>query len=285
MNVLNNEQLVKQATEQPIDKHQATILILKRARQLVNEVIEKRGHDKPPFLPKDYAGLMGIKNIIKTDLGKTSGLLLRFFTGPVIKVNNNQSIARQNFSAAHEIGHILFSELILENYVKTIEHRTFDPQAKMKKRMDARERLCDTAASELLMPESIFRKHLLDFGVNISSVEKLAELFQVSLRAAVRRIAEVSPEPCIALVWEPQPPTNYLKLKKCIGPEGEISYLPTYTKIKYPSILHKALEKNSQVKCNKSFKIGTTSRQLRMESKGFGYDEFRCVLSLAFPKR
>jgi len=285
MNTLNDGGLNNQVTKPPINSEQATTLIVELAKQLVNRVIEIRGNNKPPFLPVEYARLKGIKNIIKADLGKTSGLLLRFHDGPVIKINQNQSLTRQNFSCAHEIGHILFSELKLENYISGIEHRTFNPQAKMKVRADARERLCDAAATELLMPEAIYQKYLSSFGVTIHAVERLSDIFQVSLRAAVRRIAEVSIEPCIALVWQPLQKTNMLQLVQCTGPERKPIYSPVHTKIRYPSVLHKALEQNRQEKCYKSFKIGTGIKRLPMESKGFGRDEYRCVVSLAFLDR
>ena len=285
MNTLNDGGLKNQVTMPPINLEQATTLIIEHAKQLVNRVIESRGNNKPPFSPTEYAKLKGIKSIVRADLGKASGLLLRFHDGPVIKVNKNQNLARQNFSCAHEIGHILFSELRLEKYISSIEHRTFNPQAKMKVRADARERLCDAVATELLMPESIYQKYLSSFGVTIHAVERLSNIFQVSLRAAIRRIAEVSIEPCIALIWQPLLKTNILQLVQCNGPERKPIYSPVHTKVKYPSVLHKALEQNSQVKCYKSFKIGTEIKRLPMESKGFGRDEYRCVVSLAFTNR
>ena len=143
----------------PLTAEQATDLIIQRAKQLVSQLIEYRGHDKPPFLAEEFGRLQGIKRIMKADLGETSALLLRFHDGYVIKVNQNHSLARQNFSCGHEIGHILFGELKLERYIKNIEYRTFDPQGEADARKTARERLCDAAATELLMPESVFRKY------------------------------------------------------------------------------------------------------------------------------
>jgi Zn-dependent peptidase ImmA (M78 family) len=290
MDYLNNDDPVNKLTLSSLNSEQATSLIVERAKQLVNQLIEKRGHDRPPFLSGEFARLLGFK-IVKADLGKTSAVLLRFHDGYMVKVNENHYPARQNFSCAHEIGHILFGELKLEQYVRTIEYRTFNPQGEQKARAAARERLCDAAATELLMPEHIFRKYLLGFGVSIHSIEWLANIFKVSIHAAVWRIAEVSAEPCIALMWQPWPRNRSkgLRLAWCAGPgrkeTGKGYYMPVHTRVAYPSTLHQAFENDKLVKSFKLFKVDNAVKRLPMESKGFGHGENRRVISLAFPDR
>ncbi len=266
-------------------------LIVERARQLVNCLIEQRGHDRPPFLPEDFARLQGIKKIVKADLGEVSAVLLRFEDGCVIKLNEKHHLVRQAFSCAHEIGHILFSELKLERYVQSIEYRTFNPQGQAQARERARERLCDVAATELLMPESVFQKYLSSFGLSIYSIERLANIFRVSSQAAAIRIAEVSTEPCIALLWQPlrRNDSRELRLKWCISksPKSQAKGhdMPLHTLVRYPSVLHKAYKYNDSVKCYKLFKLGSIIKRLPMESKGFGLGETRYVISLAFPNK
>ena len=274
-----------------LNAEQATDLMIERTRWLVNQLIGKRGHDKPPFLPKEFAPFRDIEKIIKADLGETSAVLLRFHDGCVIKVNQNHSLARQNFSCAHEIGHILFSELKLERYIQNIEYRTFNPQGERKTRSASVERLCDVAATELLMPEPVFRKYLSGFGVSVNSIERLADIFRVSIRSAARRIAEVSAEACVALLWRPQPraKAKALQLEWRLGPgsdvRGKSNHMPVHTLVRYPSKLHKAYEYDSPVKSSKLFKIDNVTKRLPMESKGFGRGENRRVISLAFPDR
>lgn len=278
-----------------VNQEQATTLIVERAKQLVSQLIENRGHDKPPFLPEEFARLRGINKIVKADLGKTSAVLLRFPDSYVIKVNEKHHPVRQNFSCAHEIGHILFSELKLERYIPSIEYRTFNPQAQAIDRAKTRERLCDVAAAELLMPEMVFRKYLSGVGVSIDVIERLADIFRASVQATAIRIAEVSPEPCLALLWKPILGTKskLLKLAWCVGSgiklPGRSYYMPVHTNIKYnikyPSTLHKAYEDNKSVKCHRDFKHGTDVKRLLMESKGFGHGEARYVISLAFLDR
>lgn len=278
----------RQESPVSLNLEQATSLIIERARQLVNRLIEDRGHDKPPFLPEEFARLQGIKKIVKTDLGKTSALLLRFNDGPVIKVNQNHNLGRQNFSCAHEIGHILFSELKLERRIEAVEFRTFNPQAHTIARGKAKERLCHAAATELLMPELVFRKYLSGFGVSINSIDQLASIFKVSLQTTAIRIAEVSPEPCLALLWKlwGRSKPKGLRFMWRVGPGREprskANYMPVHTLVRYPSKLHRAYEHDSPVKSFKLFKVDNVKKRLPLESKGFGRGDTRRVISLAF---
>ena len=105
---------------------EANNLILRRSRQLVSQLIEQRGNDKPPFLPEEYASLQGIKAVKREDMGKVSGMLLRFHDGDIIKVNKNHSITRQNFSCAHELAHNLLREQKIILNTDNISYRTFN---------------------------------------------------------------------------------------------------------------------------------------------------------------
>jgi len=291
VNYLNSNNSPNQLEILHLNSEQATHLVIDRARQLVDQLVERRGHDKPPFLPEEFVRLQDIKQIVKADLGETSAILLRFHDGYVIKVNESHHPLRQNFSCAHEIGHILFSELKLERYTRTIEYRTFNPQGEERARAQARERLCDIAATELLMPELIFRKYLSGFGISIHSVERLAKIFKVSIQAAVIRVAEVSPEPCIALLWRPDTRTKSkaLRLVRRVSPGGKVrgktNYVPAHALVRSPSTLHKAYQDDSPVKSSKLFKVDNAVKRLPVESKGFGRGENRYVISLAFLDR
>jgi len=270
------------------DIETAKTLIIERSRELVEKLINKRGHDTPPFLSEEFASLLGIMRVEKGDLGRTSGILIEIPGNPIIKVNQSHNKERQNFSCAHELAHHLLRELKLELDTENISYRTFNPGARGRTISMVRERLCNAAASELLMPEPIFRKYLATFGVSIHAIERLASVFEVSILAAARRTAEVSEEPCITLLWKPQIRTKGLRLVWCVDSEAKsawkASYVPVQTKIKHTSTLYKAYEQDSNIiKCYKKFKYGTDDKRfLPMESKGFGRGENRYVISLAF---
>ena len=274
-----------------INLEQATSLIVERARQLVNRLVEQKGHGRPPFLSEEYAPLLGIKRIEKTDLGEVSAILIKLPDGNVIRVNQNHNLARQNFSCAHEIGHALLSELNLEPRIDDVEFRTFNPQAHAIARAKARERLCDAAATELLMPEAVFKKYLSNFGISIKSLEWLANIFRVSISSTAIRIAELSTEPCIALLWRLRKGTKSkaLQLAWHVGPGNrsriEGKYVPKHNLATHTSTLYKAYQHDSPIKCRKDFILDAGIKHILTESKGFGYDEARYVVSLAFPDR
>jgi Zn-dependent peptidase ImmA (M78 family) len=270
---------------------QLTSLIVERARQLVSQLVEHRGHDRPPFLSEEYASLLGIKRFEKANLGEISAILIKLHDGDVIRVNKNHNLARQNFSCAHEIGHVLLSELNLELCVEEAEFRTFNPQAQAMADERIKERLCDIAATELLMPEAIFKKYLLNFGISIKSLEWLANIFRVSITSTAIRIAEVSTEPCIALLWRPRKGTKSkaLQLAWHVGPGNRSrikdKYVPKHNLARHTSTLYKAYQHDSPIKCRKDFILDAGIKHILIESKGFGYDEARYVVSLAFPDR
>ncbi|MFC2067222.1 ImmA/IrrE family metallo-endopeptidase [Chloroflexota bacterium] len=263
-----------------VDLECAKNLVVEQARQLINQLIEKRGCETPPFLPEEFAPLMGIKRIVRTNLGDTSAVLLKLCDGDIIKVNAHHPPSRQNFSCAHEVGHILLSELNIEPDISDIEFRTFNPQRERTARARARERLCDIAAGELLMPEMVFNKYLTNHGVGISTVELLANIFRVSFQSAAIRIAEVSTKPCIALKWQRQ--RGKSKALQLAWPRSKNHYEPVHTPVRYPSALHKAYESDISVRCRRDFRHGKETKRLLMESKGFGRGENRYVISLAF---
>ena len=287
MTISNNQTI----TPRVVTFEDAMNLAIGRAKELVSCLIKERGHAKPPFRPEEFANLRGIKKILKADLGNVSAVLLRFASGGVIKVNQRDNQMRQNFSCMHEIAHDILHELKLQLDTNYIQYRTANPQAPAKEVSKARERICEAVAAELIMPEGIFGKYLSGFGISVHSIERLANIFQVSIRAATWRIAEVSEEPCIALLWKPwlRNRSKGLRLALCVGPgrksSGKSYYTPLHTYVRPPSTLHKAYENDRLVKSFKHFKLDTAVRRCPMESKGFGRGETRYVVSLAFPSR
>ena len=254
---------------------QVTDLMVKRARELVTRLIALRGREEPPFLAEELAPLQGVKEIEKTDLGDLDALIFRSAEGYVIKVNANHPPSRQNYSCAHEIGHTFLHELEQRPVGDEAELRALESSMSGRDK----ERLCQSAAAELLMPESIFKKYLSRFGVSVTSIEWLAHTFRVSIPATAIRIEKLSEEPCIALKWKPWHKARskgfYLDWPR---------HLLRSKYVRNPSLL-KAYESNSAVKSRKSFDIGHTSKLCYMESKGFGRGSTRYVISLLFPER
>lgn len=258
----------------PVNVDEATAFVIKRARELVGELIRRRGQEEPPFLAKELALLHGIK-LEKADLGEADALLIRHQDGYIIKVNAKHHPVRQNFSCAHEIGHTFLHELNRPLCVDYDEFRMANSNTVSR----AKERLCETAAAELLMPESVFKKYLAGFGVSVNSIERLAYTFRVSIPAAAIRIAEVSTEPCITIIWK------RAQKVRCKGKGFMAKHNRKDVYIRDPSALLTAYESDRSVRSFRSFEIGGIKKRCLMESTGFGRDKWRYVISLIFPER
>lgn len=279
----------QQKTNVLSDFEHAKSLIIERVRQLLGQLFEKGRHEEPPFKPEELAQLLDIQKIVKTDLGKTNAMLLKSYNGFVIKLNKYHIASRQNFSFAHEIGHILFSELNLEKYIESTEYRTFNPQRNQNNRALLKEKLCDIASAELLMPKPIFTKYLSNYGISLQTVEQLADIFEVSPQSSAIRMTELSSKACLALLWKPLPINHPTGLRMAwrtgmgINARNKINYMPKNTNVKPKTIIYKAYEFKASTYTKIKFNINNKDNWLPIESKGFGHGDSRYVLSLAYP--
>jgi Zn-dependent peptidase ImmA (M78 family) len=268
------------------DLEPAVNMVIEKAKALINDSIKRRGHDRPPFLPYELAANVNIKKVERTDLGDLSAMLLKTNDGYIVKINNQHSVFRQNFSFAHEIGHILLGELELEPIIAKIEYRTSNPQINEMTKIRTKERLCDIAASELLMPEFSFIKYVRNFDISINSLEKLTRVFGSSLQSTAIRMAEISPIPCITLCWKIQKIGNStrLKLDWSVGP-GRNSlkhkpFKPVTDTAKPQSLLFQTVKDNNVVNSLKEFHTKDGVKKLHVESKGYGQGRERRIISL-----
>jgi Zn-dependent peptidase ImmA (M78 family) len=260
-------------------------LLKQRANELICRLIDSSGRQGPPYSIVELAALQGIKRIEKADLGKTDAVLLRQPDGYVVKVNSNHHPFRQSFSCAHEIAHILLHD-IERRSTDSPEFRALDLNIG---RM-ARERLCDEAAAELLMPAPTFRKYLSRFGASVSSFEGLSGMFKVSIPAIAIRVSQISEEPCVAILWrrrdKPRSRGFQLVWASAPGSQRTEDYRTEESGyVRDPSALLKAYQSSDVIKSFKAFGLGSHKKRCYMESKGFGRDSTRYVISLVFPER
>lgn len=287
---MNGEQVLshnisEQASRLSADSETIAELVIERARELVRRLITLKGGERVPFLAEEFADMLGIE-VKRADLGDLDALLMRQPNGYVIKVHSTQSRVRQNYSCAHEIGHVILDEM--ERVVPTNDTEFRMSGSDVSKK--AKEHLCQAVAAELLMPEWIFQKYLSRWGASVTSTEWLAHTFKVSIPAAAIRVAELSEEPCIVIRWKrlPRGRTKVLETDWCFGPGRERDngyYGPVVARARYPSSLFKAYEGELPVKSTKLFRLGNIKKNCHMESRGFGGGEMRYVISLAFPER
>jgi hypothetical protein len=120
--------------------------------------------------------------------------LIGFGDKGVVTIREGVSPERKRFSIAHEIGHWEMHRG--QSFACRIEERALDKLERSK------EREADDYASELLMPEGLFREAIRSGkgGVGLPAVNALATTFTTSFPATAIRYVEVSGEP-LALAY------------------------------------------------------------------------------------
>ena len=100
--------------------------------------------------------------------------------------------ARARFSIAHELGHLILYSVLGPSFLRQCED---GPDAYQRT-----ERLCDFAASHLLIPRSHLAEALRSRGFTSVGVADIERIFDVSSTALMRAIADLVPEGSV-LEW------------------------------------------------------------------------------------
>jgi hypothetical protein len=165
-------------------------------RGLAQELVTEAEVKKPPVDLNLLGSFRGVATVEHRRIGEWGLLLPLPGGGYRIVLNDRQGKGRARFSHAHEIGHTL-----LPSYRRSPKARR-DAETGMYGRDAEEEYLCDVAASELLMPASLFRPFLATRPVALATVTDIADTFEVSLEAAGIRLVEDQPSPCAIIFWE-----------------------------------------------------------------------------------
>lgn len=129
---------------------------------------------------KSIAKRLNVESVVEEPL-PFDGMLLREKGCLSIKLNSHSHPLRRRFTLAHELGHILLASGT-DYDGKWQRHGCKGREA---------ERLCDVAASELLMPEKEARDYFTNIEVSPQKVSNFASRFEVSLQAAAARIGDL----------------------------------------------------------------------------------------------
>lgn len=144
------------------------------------DILKANWDGKLPVDVKKIASALGIAVSADPFLG-VSGSIDVGSGKPVIKYNSSEAAVRQRFTIAHEIGHFALGHLSGSQKLYRDDASNFSSGTK-----SAVETEANSFAAKLLMPGNVVR-----FAVsekNITSVEKLAEIFGVSQVAMKYRL-------------------------------------------------------------------------------------------------
>lgn len=130
----------------------------------------------------EEAGVFTFKDSLKDRF--ISGFSLLDERYPVVFVNNSNAFARQIFTLAHELGHILWGVHgvtdIDESYIQFMSHREKSLEIK-----------CNQFAAELLVPEDAFSKEISRFQANGPDIiPELADKYAVSREVILRKFLD-----------------------------------------------------------------------------------------------
>ncbi len=165
---------------------------LEDARSYATELLTEYGLNSPPINPTVIADRLGI--IIRESDGddRYEGCLLRFGGKAAICLNRQiNSIARKNFTIAHEIGHFL----IPGHSRETRCLKDGFEYSRQKEEMQA-----NAFASELLMPKGLVLPLVQSRDISLNVIKEISDTFATSLTASAIRYAQLSNYYCFVSV-------------------------------------------------------------------------------------
>lgn len=166
-------------------------IIRLRATNLV-ERAKAKGWSGPPYCPLQLASFLGIKCEEVHGLFSAEAQLVPIGRQLQLEFNPARPQGRRNYSICHEIIHTFFDDCYEIVHQRKSSPSQYDPDREL-------EYLCQVGAAELLMPENDFRNDLVRLGFSLANVPYLAQRFDASREAIIRRIVSLSTFPCAAV--------------------------------------------------------------------------------------
>jgi Zn-dependent peptidase ImmA (M78 family) len=178
----------------------ADVAIRLRARALIDAVRSVAAWDGPPF---DLEALASFRGFRVTHSGLFDLSQDACIMPGIIALNASKQPRRRRYSLAHEIAHTLFPDY--DDALKAAgklwrENRRTPADDPANREL---ERLCDVGASELLLPEFVFRPLLLAGGFSLASIVGLRARFDASFEATSRRASDSTDERAMTVIIQP----------------------------------------------------------------------------------
>lgn len=169
---------------------------LKAVTHLCNGLLDEVGVAEPPVPLDVLASFRGAIEVKANDIRESGRLTPLKQGGFLIEVRATDPVGRRNFSIGHEIGHLLMPNYQISPTQKVdVCTGEFSLQ-------NEEEFLCDSAATNLLLPEELFRSQCSRVKPSLDGFIGLADLFQASLEATALRLDRLAVWDCIPVVWQ-----------------------------------------------------------------------------------
>lgn len=163
-----------------------------------------------------------------------SGAVINSVEAKVLIINSSKSLGRQNFTIAHEIGHIYLHDT--ENMIETAQNCSM-----------TKEKEADKFASIFLMPDDEVASTIKSNGrivFDVVEVMEISQMFRMSYKGTLSKLKEMYGSWSVPkYLWDKKP----LYLAEMLNMDEKL-YLPTKEKYwstnKFVSIAFKALDKD-----------------------------------------
>jgi Zn-dependent peptidase ImmA (M78 family) len=200
-------------------------------------LLEKTEQNTPPYDVERVADKL--KARVKIAPLSTDARLLYRYRASTIFVSITCNVVTRRFSIAHECAHIVFRNV----YERRIKDPTLREDVFLWGHSDVQERLCDVMAAELLMPsKAVFEEAHATNLRGKSLAEYLAQRFQVSLTAALRRLVDIG-LPYVIVSWQHAArPGGDPKLRVAWSwrPSGrDLPFIPNHKSAPATSLVHR----------------------------------------------
>jgi len=146
--------------------------------------------------PQDMYGLADMPLSLRKRIGRLTGKILGAFavTQRTIYIDRTQPWERQRFTHGHELGHQGLPWHIVSYYAD--DHHTLDPDTHLQLEAEA-----SAYSAELLFNGDEFTDRAHSSRLGLALPLGLADEFETSRQAAIRRYVEDSPRPCALIVF------------------------------------------------------------------------------------
>ncbi len=269
-------------------------------KQIVNSAIAEdsrlAGISDPGFL-EELATQLGVKDIQHRPLAQGHGnhpgidaMLIPVSNGYSVVINDKVTAARQRYSLAHELGHII----LLANEPFPLGHKG-SPQYRSATDMKRdEENLCDEIAAELLMPQKLFREGIDADGRSLENVPKWANVYKTSLTATAIRYRDLLPEPCHLIKWRKSLlrkrviSLDWQKRNRVPGPSlqplGDLKGQSEFRSVQesWSTLGNSRSSEKLLVRYWKGNRTYLNAQTFQTESIGFGTPKIRTVLSMVY---
>ena len=237
----------------------------------------------PPTDLAKFGESLGVVEVERKEL-KVDGMVLPKGAGYKIILHSKKAAVRSRFSWAHEIGHIIVQS-------GSLAKPQFRGAPLSHKQL---ERLCDSIAAEILMPEEQFREHMDQQHLGLAAVQSLASIFESSVLSTAIRFTDFLPFPAVLSKWSVnsnQPTHSWLHANNRCRPNRygipkgirakDVSEPGPLQALKISGVVRT----EEYLTCTQRSVGGERQRLMKFptESLKIGYGENRYVLSLSRP--